>query len=139
MGATNIIDNETLPVNAQNCETWSNLTFPVTPQLLLIETFFHCSGWCNVDPNYNLYYLFSNINNGIPEKSCVDAFVEFFDNFGNILEFSSFLVSGILFLILMNIFCLCFHPEKSHQYDALKFFKESLITKKVQRSAKSGI
>ena len=99
----------------------------------MIETFFSCAGWCNVDPNYNLYYFFSNINNGIPEKSCVDAFVEFFDKFGTILEVTSFFVSGILFLILLNIFCLCFHPEKSHQYDALKFFKESLITKGVKK------
>ncbi len=38
MGATNIVVNktETETINAQNCKTWSNQTYPITPQLLMI-------------------------------------------------------------------------------------------------------
>jgi len=75
MGATFHSDNDSLPYNAENCPKWSNQTFQITPQLLMIETFFNCAWWCNVDSDYNLYYFFSNLKNGIPKKSCVDAFV----------------------------------------------------------------
>ena len=72
---SHIIDNVTYPINAENCQNWSNSTYYVTQQLLMIESFFSCSGWCNVNPDFNLYYLFSDINRGIPEKSCLKAVV----------------------------------------------------------------
>lgn len=74
MGFTNYSDvneNDTLPQNAENCEDWSNSTYMATNSLIFLESVFNCSGWCEVPPDQNLYYLFTSVNRGIPKQSCI--------------------------------------------------------------------
>ena len=85
----------------------------------MIESFFNCSGWCDKDSSYNLYYLFTNVNDGIPANTCVKAMLEFFSQFGLVIEISSFFVSGVILVILITISCLCCHPERRQSYDVI--------------------
>lgn len=114
MGFTNYPDdpNGTLPINAENCQGWDNSTFSVTDQMLMIESFFNCSGWCDIEPSYNLYYFFTNVNDGVPADTCVNSMLAFFSTFGLVIEISSFCASAIILLILITIVCLCCHPER---------------------------
>ena len=89
----------------------------------MIEAFFNCSGWCDTD--YNLYYLFTDVNNGKPENTCVIAMLNFFDKFGMIMEIACFVISGILLIILIGIICLSFHPDRSKGYDTIKFYEDT--------------
>jgi hypothetical protein len=43
------------------------------------------------------------------------------------MEISCFIVGGILFLIMLAILCLCCHPDRGQEYDAMKFFKSTLM------------
>lgn len=70
MGILNYsLTNTSLPVNAQNCPTWSNATYPLTTQIEIFELFFNCSGWC-FQESTPPYYIFSNINGGSPVSYC---------------------------------------------------------------------
>lgn len=120
-------DEEFLPVNAENCEDWSNTTYSSTASIIFLETVFNCSGWCNVTSEYNLYYLFTDVNRGIPEDSCIEKLLEFFQKFGTIMKFSCLMMSLFLFLVLLAILCLCCHPDRGQEYDAMKFFKSTLM------------
>jgi hypothetical protein len=125
MGFTNDTTDAGLAINAQNCPTWNNNTYGLTVQLAILESFFDCSGWCQKTPN--LYFLFSNINAGKPESTCVEALSDFLDNFGHIIEISSFTVSSFLFLTLIIMGCLWLHPDRGLKYDSLEIFKETLM------------
>lgn len=116
-----------LPVNAENCPAWSNSTYSLTSSFVIFESFFNCSGWCPVAPQDNLYYLFTSVNRGRPQQSCVDSLIYFFNNFGRILTISSFCASGLLLMILGTILCLCCHPDRNLRYDSLQIFKETLM------------
>jgi hypothetical protein len=67
------------------------------------------------------------VNRGIPDETCIVSLLQFFDQFGTIMEISSFAASGVLFLILLAILCLCCHPDRTQEYDAMKFFKSTLM------------
>lgn len=43
------------------------------------------------------------------------------------MKISCFCVGGVLFLVLVVILCLCCHPDRGQEYDALKFFKSTLM------------
>ncbi len=57
----------------------------------------------------------------------MEALIEFFENFGEVLEITSFCVCGIIGIIILAVLCLCFHPDREKNYDAMKFFKFSII------------
>lgn len=117
-GLVNINNNDSsLPTNAQNCPTWDNSTYTLTVQFTILESFFNCSGWCQ--PNPNPYYLFTNINFGMPQTTCVAALSTFLENFGHVIEVSSFTVSGFLIVVVMIIICLWLHPDRKLKYDSL--------------------
>jgi len=125
MDFTNSSGITTLPINSQNCPTWNNDTYHLTVQLAIMESFFNCSGWCQPQPN--LYYLFTNINGGRPNSTCVVALSDFLNNFGHIIQISSFTVSSFLLIVLLIICCLWLHPDRGLKYDSLEIFKETLM------------
>ena len=67
MGFKNYSDDASLPINAENCDSWSNSTYVATNSLIFLESVFNCSGWCKTRPEFNLYYLFTDVNRGIPQ------------------------------------------------------------------------
>ena len=120
-------DNKNLPINVQNCRTWNNNSYPLTNQLDWLEMFFNCTGWCELDANPP-YYLFSNINFGVPNGgTCVESVSNFMYTFGHIILIASFSVFSFIFLLLVVICCLCLHPDRGLKYDSLEIFKKSLI------------
>lgn len=38
-----------------------------------IEKLFECAGWCDNMPAFNLYYHFSDVNNGRPKSYCYNT------------------------------------------------------------------
>jgi hypothetical protein len=86
--------------------------------MYILEMFFNCSGWCkaNADPPF---YLFSDINYGVPSSTCVDSVNSFVDSFGRIILIASLTVTAFIFLVLIVICCLCLHPERGLKYDSL--------------------
>lgn len=117
--------DSSLPVNAQNCPTWDNNTYTLTIQFAIIESFFNCSGWCQSQPSP--YYLFTNINLGRPNQTCVLALSNFLLKFGHVIEISSFTVGSILLVIVLIICCLWLHPDRKLKYDSLEIFKNTLV------------
>lgn len=73
--------NLTWAVNATSCYNWNESQTNIADQLALLEAMFACSGWCSNNQS-NLYYLFTNINQGKPNGFCYNILLEFFDKFG---------------------------------------------------------
>lgn len=89
--------------------------------------FFNCSGWCSLNSNPP-YYVFSNINYGVPSAGpCAESVSTFIYTFGHIIMISSFTVSGFILIVLAIICCLCLHPDRGLRYDSLELFKKSLM------------
>jgi hypothetical protein len=116
---SNSDSDSSLPVNAITCEGWSNTTYRSSISFSILESFFKCSGWCQKGANSHLYYLFSNINGGIPEKNCLESVLDFFSQFGRVLLITICLVCSVIFIILIIIICLCLHPDRKLNYDSL--------------------
>lgn len=133
---TNTTGNNALgwDIAAQNCTQWtSNASSPNIDTLSLLEGIFSCSGWCEQANYPNLYYLFTNINQGNitlkvgkPKDFCYNQIVSFFKKFGSLLEISSYLVAAVLFVVLATTLCLCCHPKRLNP-DANVSLKERLL------------
>lgn len=120
--------------NAQNCSAWSNVSDPDVETLSLLEGVFSCSGWCKQPDNPNLYYLFTNLNQGSrwlsvgkPHDFCYVMVVKFFEQFGFLLEVSSYLVASVLFVVLLTTICLCVHPKRLLLTDSNASLKQRLL------------
>lgn len=119
MGIVAYRTDSTLPINAQSCDSWNMTTYPLTNQLAWFEMFFNCSGWCQVNSNPP-YYVFSNINYGVPNGgACAESVSTFLYTFGHIIMITSFTVSAFILIVLTIICCLCLHPDRGLRYDSL--------------------
>lgn len=109
--------NSTLPINAQSCEEWANTTLndDLSSQLSWLEMFFNCSGWCQDGP----YYVFSNINYGVPSGNCYNSVSDFAATFGRNIMIASFIVGGFILILLVIICCLWLHPDRGLKYDSM--------------------
>jgi hypothetical protein len=115
MGIKNYTLNITYPINAEGCPTWNSTTTSMTNQLSWLEMFFDCSGWCH----NGSYYVFSNINFGVPQSNCSSSVSNFASTFGRIIMITSFSVSLFIMTILFVICCLWLHPARGLKYDSL--------------------
>lgn len=119
--------NLTWAVNATSCYNWNDSQTNIAEQLALLEAMFACSGWCNNNQT-NLYYLFTNINQGKPNGFCYSILLSFFDKFGQLVQISSFSVSAILLVVIGILICLCMHPSKRKNDEGeLSSLKERLL------------
>lgn len=123
MGIINYTEVTSFPINAESCASWNSSTFPMTNQLSWLEMFFNCSGWCQ----NGSYYVFSNINYGLPTGNCSSSVANFASTFGHIIMVASFAVAFFILFILVIICCLWLHPDRGLKYDSLEMFKQTLV------------
>lgn len=70
-----------------------------------MEDGFSCSGICNAYP----YYIYSDINRGIPKGGCLDYFTEFTAKYCGITEAICATIAGLFFVAIVCVtmfFCM---------------------------------
>ncbi|KAL4429680.1 hypothetical protein ABPG74_017089 [Tetrahymena malaccensis] len=104
LGITNYDNKDSNPVRVQDCQIFENFNLENQNDnssiLQLFEEVFGCSGFCS----QNSYYLFSDLNNGIPNGDCkahVINFVE--DNILALVISSSLITALLLSCIIVNV------------------------------------
>ncbi|KAL4429679.1 hypothetical protein ABPG74_017088 [Tetrahymena malaccensis] len=121
---TNFSQAESYPVNVQECEIFQNFNLEDqdenTDLLKSLEEAFECSGFCSK----NSYYVFSNVNQGIPNKDCRDEIINYLQD-NTIKTIISSSVITFIFAILLGS-SLFFSLKKTNSYDEdLKCQKDS--------------
>ncbi|EAS06515.1 tetraspanin family protein (macronuclear) [Tetrahymena thermophila SB210] len=104
LGINNFNHKDSSPVRVQDCQIFEDFQFENQSEnsevLKFLEELFGCSGFCS----QNSYYLFSDLNDGIPNGDCkvhVINFVE--DNIIAIVISSSFITVLLLVSLIFNI------------------------------------
>lgn len=73
------------------------------------ETLLHCTGWCTETS----YYIFSDINSGIPDgKSCFVETKDFVESNGAILGYVLLGLAILFGLNVLFVICLCCMSDK---------------------------
>ena len=75
------------------------------------EKTFKCAGACYDSP----IYLFSNVNNGLPESACGTKVANYLTKYSKRIGIISFIIFGFLFITVLMSCCLCCHPEKKEE------------------------
>jgi len=94
------------PVRVQECANFA-ITFPDLISVVgfaeFIEENGNCSGICTPMP----YYLFTNINRGVPNNSCLTFILNFARPYTKYVIVISFTLASILLLQSLFVCCLC--------------------------------
>ncbi|KAL4473153.1 hypothetical protein ABPG72_007383 [Tetrahymena utriculariae] len=113
---TNFSQKESDPINVQECEAFQNFNLEDqdlnTELLKSLEEAFECSGFCSK----NSYYVFSNVNQGIPNKDCRDEIINYLHD-NTIKTIISSSVITFIFAILFG-FSLFFSLKKTNDYES---------------------
>ncbi|KAL4460981.1 hypothetical protein ABPG74_016453 [Tetrahymena malaccensis] len=103
-------------LRVQDCQVFKN--FGLSNQnsnsdlLRAIEDTFDCSGFCSI----NTYYVFSNVNNGIPNKDCKVELLNFVDNNNKKVIIAAAVITFVLFLTFILSICLCVKKPKGENF-----------------------
>ena len=84
-----------LPVRAQNCTNWEVTAYDDT--LASLERDFSCAAWC--PGTVGAIYLMTNVNNGVPSRSCFNAVMEWFELFCRRISIPAFIFAGAIVVI----------------------------------------
>lgn len=87
------------------------------------EVLFSCTGWCTATP----YYIFSDINEGVPDgECCYDKTKAFVESNGKILGYVLLGLAILFGLTVFLVLALCCMSDKKRkprdQYIAMWFF-----------------
>ncbi|KAL4473154.1 hypothetical protein ABPG72_007384 [Tetrahymena utriculariae] len=104
LGINNYDHKDSSPVRVQECQIFENFNLENqndNSQILkFLEEVFGCSGFCS----QNSYYLFSNLNDGIPNGDCKIHIINFVeDNIVALVISSSFITVFLLACIIINV------------------------------------
>ncbi|EAS06513.1 tetraspanin family protein (macronuclear) [Tetrahymena thermophila SB210] len=128
LGIKNYINNELYPQKIQECQAFNFFDLQDKDEnsnfLQALEETFYCSGFCSI----NSYYVFSNVNDGIPNKDCKQEALEFFEKNNNITLICSSIVTFLMALSFIFSVLWCFQkPQLNYGYQ-----KENSIRKNVE-------
>ncbi|KAL4473151.1 hypothetical protein ABPG72_007381 [Tetrahymena utriculariae] len=126
LGITNYINNELYPQKIQQCKIFKIFNLEDKEDnsnfLEALEETFQCSGFCSI----NSYYVFSNLNDGIPNKDCKEEALEFFEKNNNITLISSAIVTFLMALSFIFSVLWCFQkPQVNYEFENDNFIKRS--------------
>ncbi|KAL4429677.1 hypothetical protein ABPG74_017086 [Tetrahymena malaccensis] len=127
LGITNYVNNDNYPQKIQECKIFKIFDLEDKDDnsnfLQALEETFQCSGFCSV----NSYYVFSNINDGIPSKDCKDEALEFFEKNNNITLISSAIVTFLMALSFIFSVLWCFQkPQLNYEYQEDNLFQKNV-------------
>lgn len=72
----------------------------------------------------NDFYMFSDINRGVPEKgNCREELSDFVISYGRPIYIIGFSIFGFLFFNVMMACCMCCHPKREHK-DHKEFYNQ---------------
>lgn len=105
------------PIRVQACPDFntSGINLDLANAWMAVEIGLNCSGICTKSP----WFLFSNVNIGVPQKSCAMALADVISKFGK--KVGQVLIGFSIFMLVnaIAICCLCLHPEKEKEGEHL--------------------
>jgi len=100
--------NGALPVRLQDCSNidLSNDLKTNVALYALLENRYQCTGWCS--DSSNLFYRFTDVNNGKPQFTCYARVSERLNFYGKYAAIISFIIAGFILLSwLSSVWYLC--------------------------------
>ncbi|KAL4506902.1 hypothetical protein ABPG72_001323 [Tetrahymena utriculariae] len=103
-------------VRAQDCQEFSNIDISdlnsYSDLLRSVEDTFSCSGFCSK----NQYYVFSNVNNGFPNKDCKTEVIDFIDTNNTRIIIASAIITFFFLMSFILVICLCCKKPKGENF-----------------------
>jgi len=86
-----------------------------------LEREFDCSGLCS---NHVNYYVFSNVNNGVPTNGyCMDSLVDFVHSWGKKIAIIALISAIFTFVNAIAACCLCCRKKHDHHHKEGGFYQ----------------
>jgi len=103
------VASETGKIRAQDCPNYDKYIHPDIANIIAqFEIELECSGICHETK----WYMFTDVNKGVPSKPCGFALIEIIGDYGKIYGLAILTVAVLMAIKIIGICCLCMHHRR---------------------------